>query len=116
MPPSMHGTTGVGTLLACARALLTVLMGVLGTLGGASLTDSRAQFAYGIGLGAASRHQPHGGPADISAIEIQPNAGAQCQSVLFGQAGGGAVQARHVTRGAFIDAGLEVLVRHLGSP
>ena len=70
MPPSMHGTTGVGTLLAGARALLTVLMGVLGTLGGASLTDSRAQFAYGIGLGAASRHQPHGGPADISAIAV----------------------------------------------
>ena len=114
MPPSMHGTTGVGACLAGTRALLTV--GVLGTLGGAGLTDFRAQFAYGIGLGAASRHQPHGGPADISAIEIQPNAGAQCQSVLFGQAGGGAVQARHVTRGAFIDAGLEVLVRHLGSP
>ncbi len=116
MPPSMHGTTGVGACLAGTRALLTVLVGVLGTLGGAGLTDFRAQLAYCSGLGAASRHHAHGGFADLSAIEIQPNTGAQCQNVLLGQAGGGAVQARHATRGAFVDAGLEVLVRHLGSP
>lgn len=108
-----HASALLGTATARLRALLAVIVLVLGALVAAGLADFGADPADLGRYVATASHETRGQPADGRTVNVERDAAGHHLHVLFLQAGRRAVVASVGAGAAGVDARLVLFVSHL---